>query len=157
MRTHVSTHLRAHTHTWRERESPTNKRKWPLLLNLRISDVGSAWLSLSPSSWLGWNWSLPLKQHTMNSPNYPWMTTRSKQEKHYKYTLHNNAFIIEVGKTSWTIKIAYFTGKEFVETYSLYLEDAYEIYTRYMTSKWLGHPSIKENLFWSHNSIKKWL
>ena len=71
MKTNVRMHLRVHTHGGRERErerkNPTKKRKWPLLSNLRISHFGSTWHSLSPSSWLGSNWSLPLKQHTMNS------------------------------------------------------------------------------------------
>jgi hypothetical protein len=61
------------THSWMETqgkscqqtnriiENNTRNRKWPLSSNLRSSQLGSNWRNLSPSCWLGSNWSFPLK------------------------------------------------------------------------------------------------
>lgn len=42
-------------------ENNTRNKKWPLLSNLRSSQLGSNWRSRSPSCWLGSNRSFPLK------------------------------------------------------------------------------------------------
>jgi len=51
----------------REREHHTKNKKWPLSLNLRISQFGIKLQSRSPSSWLGNNGSRPLQRQSVTT------------------------------------------------------------------------------------------